>query len=130
MTPQGGRRPQVPLALRSERQSSAGRAGALRGAPDSQAQEDHRAAHGRAENGRRYSAPFFEPPALTEEEIQTQIAAGHRPPLEDIVGLSLEKKVQTWDPRHLYVWSHLPITIMARKRGEKNKATNNQRRDD
>ena len=82
----------MPLALRSERQSSAGRAGALRGAPDSQAQEDHRAAHGRAENGRRYSAPFFEPLALTEEEIQTQIAAGHRPPLEDIVGLSLEKK--------------------------------------
>ena len=38
--------------------------------------------------------------------------------------------MQTWDPRHLYVWSHLPITIMARKRGEKNKATNNQRRDD
>ena len=33
--------------------------------------------------------------------------------------------------RHLYaVWSHLPITIASQKGGAKNKAANNQRRDD
>ncbi|OLP91022.1 hypothetical protein AK812_SmicGene27340 [Symbiodinium microadriaticum] len=42
----------------------------------------------------------------------------------DLVSLS-------YTARHLYaVWSHLPITIGPHSRGAKNKAANNQRRDD
>ncbi|CAE7347611.1 hypothetical protein AK812_SmicGene43291 [Symbiodinium microadriaticum] len=97
---------------------------------------------------------FFEPIALTQEELDAQIAMGDRPRLENIVGpfhakdddegYHWRKEVQTWDlmsllstfghsytARHLYaVWSHLPITLAAHKRGAKNATTNNQRRDD
>ena len=97
---------------------------------------------------------MFEPIALTQEELDAQIAMGDRPRLENIVGpfhakdddegYHWRKEVQTWDlvslfstfghsytARHLYaVWSHLPITLAAHKRGAKNATTNNQRRDD
>ncbi|CAE7497600.1 PRKG1 [Symbiodinium sp. CCMP2456] len=78
--------------------------------------------------------PFFEPIALTMEEIESQVALRNRPALRNIVGpfhakdhdgnFHWQKEVQTWDlislfstygssytARHLYaVWSHLPIT--------------------
>ena len=91
---------------------------------------------------RTFRSAFFEPIA--------QIAMGDRPRLEHIVGpfhakdddegYHWRKEVQAWDlvslfstfgHRHLYaVWSHLPITLAAHKRGAKNATTNNQRRDD
>ncbi|CAE7253788.1 unnamed protein product [Symbiodinium sp. CCMP2592] len=100
-----------------------------------------------------FKQPFFEPIALTKEEIDAQVAMGTRPPLDKIIGpfhaegdggTHWQKEVQTWDlvsffscfghtysARHLYaVWSHLPITIQPRKRGAKNKQQNLQRRDD
>ena len=99
-----------------------------------------------------FHGPFFEPIALTEEEMEMQIGMGNRPSLQNIVGPfhakddegTFCKEVQTWDlvslfstfghsytARHLYaVWSHLPITIASHKRGAKNKAANHQRRDD
>ena len=103
---------------------------------------------------RTFRSAFFEPIALTQEELDAQIAMGDRPRLEHIVGpfhakdddedYHWRKEVQTWDlvslfssfghsymARHLYaVWSHLPITLAAHKRGAKNATTNNQRRDD
>ncbi|CAE7657451.1 unnamed protein product [Symbiodinium sp. CCMP2592] len=100
-----------------------------------------------------FKQPFFEPIALTKEEIDAQVAMGTRPPLDKIIGpfhaegdggTHWQKEVQTWDlvslfscfghtysARHLYaVWSHLPITIQSHKRGAKNKQQNLQRRDD
>ncbi|CAE7814291.1 MKK3 [Symbiodinium sp. CCMP2592] len=99
-----------------------------------------------------FRQPFFEPIALTMEEIEAQVAMGTRPPLNKIGPFHAEgegnthwqKEVQTWDlvslfscfghtysARHLYaVWSHLPITIRAHKRGAKNKEQNLQRRAD
>ncbi|CAE7598049.1 ppsC [Symbiodinium sp. CCMP2592] len=100
-----------------------------------------------------FKQPFFEPIALTKEEIDAQVAMGTRPPLDKIIGpfhaegdggTHWQKEVQTWDlvslfscfghtysARHLYaVWSHLPITIQPHTRGAKNKQQNLQRRDD
>ncbi|CAE7235948.1 ppsC [Symbiodinium sp. CCMP2592] len=65
-----------------------------------------------------FRQPFFEPIALTE--VQTW----------DLVSL-FSCFGHTYSARHLYaVWSHLPITIRAHKRGAKNKQQNLQRRDD
>ena len=89
---------------------------------------------------RTFRSAFFEPIALTQEELD---AIGDRPRLENIVGpfhakdddegYHWRKEVQTWDlvslfstfghsytARHLYaVWSHLPITLAApQARGE------------
>ncbi|CAE7839828.1 cpt [Symbiodinium sp. CCMP2592] len=100
-----------------------------------------------------FRQPFFEPIALTMEEIEAQVAMGTRPPLDKIIGpfhaegdgnTHWRKEVQTWDlvslfscfghtysARHLYaVWSHLPITVRSHKRGAKNKQQNLQRRED
>ncbi|CAE7728745.1 unnamed protein product, partial [Symbiodinium sp. CCMP2456] len=101
-----------------------------------------------------FRSAFFEPIALTMQEIEAQIAMSNRPVLKNIVGpfhakddddtFHWQKEVQTWDlvslfssfghshtARHVYaVWSHLPITIRALLRGAKNKESNNQRRDD
>ncbi|CAE7034874.1 ppsC [Symbiodinium sp. CCMP2592] len=97
--------------------------------------------------------PFFEPIALTMEEIEAQVSMGTRPPLDKIIrpfhaegdgNTHWRKEVQTWDlvslfscfghtysARHLYaVWSHLPITVRSHKRGAKNKQQNLQRRED
>ncbi|CAE7921259.1 ppsC, partial [Symbiodinium necroappetens] len=91
---------------------------------------------------------------LIELHMGEQRMIGGKPRLEHIVGpfhakdddedYHWRKEVQTWDlvslfscfghsytARHLYaVWSHLPITLAAHKRGAKNATTNNQRRDD
>ena len=111
-----------------------------------------------APRGGEADAGDEDPPAHLQErllrankEIDAQAAMGDRPRIvgpfhakDDDEGYHSRKEVQTWDlvslfstfghsytARHLYaVWSQLPITLAAHKRGAKNATTNNQRRDD
>ncbi|CAE7665015.1 ppsC [Symbiodinium sp. CCMP2592] len=80
--------------------------------------------------------------ALTLEEIEAQIAMGTRssgPSMRrGMMAPTGKRKYRrfsrfghTYSARHLYaVWSHLPITIKAHKRGIRTNSTNLQRRDD